>query len=151
MRTLGDNLQPALDIDPALSHLFRLRKIQANMRRSREIQSCEDLVDIKSRRSLFKPALDSWRQDIPQNALTNVQCGYLHPVWMQKLYDYSLLILAEETKAFEEMDEIKDTLLAIVDVCHNFRMLQEEGQVMCYTWSAVSESILAFYLSEMDY
>ncbi|CAG8923943.1 unnamed protein product [Penicillium salamii] len=137
MRTLGDNLQPALDIDPALSHLFRLRKIQANMRRSREIQSCEDLVDIKSRRSLFKPALDSWRQDIPQNALTNVQCGYLHPVWMQKLYDYSLLILAEETKNFEEMDEIKDTLLAIVDVCHNFRMLQEEGQVMCYTWSAL--------------
>ncbi|CAG7924445.1 unnamed protein product [Penicillium olsonii] len=137
MCALGDNLQPAQDVGSALSHLFRLRKIQANMRRSRENRSCEDLGDVKRHRSLFKPALDRWRQDIPQNTLTNVKCGYLHPVWMQKLYDYSLLILGEGARTFEEMDEIRDTLVAIVDVCHNFRMLQEEGHVMCYTWSAL--------------
>lgn len=139
MCSLGDTLQPALGINPALSHLFRLRKIQANIRRSREALPCHDLVgDFKSRLSLFKPALDSWRQDIPQNALNNVQCGYLHPIWMQKLYDYSLLILGEGTREFTEMDGMKDMVAAIVDVCLNFRMLQEEGHVMCYTWSAVS-------------
>ncbi|KAK9852040.1 Fungal transcriptional regulatory protein [Penicillium brevicompactum] len=138
MCSLGDTLQPALGINPALSHLFRLRKIQANIRRSREALPCQDLVgDFKSRLSLFKPALDSWRQDIPQNALKNVQSGYLHPIWMQKLYDYSLLILGEGTREFTEMDGMKDMVAAIVDVCLNFRMLQEEGHVMCYTWSAL--------------
>jgi hypothetical protein len=141
MCTLGDTLQPALDINPALSHLFRLRKIQANIRRSRESWPCNPLVlDDKSHRSSFKSALDNWRQDIPQNALTNVQCGYLHPIWMQKLYDYSILILVEGRRDFNDMDGTEDILAAIVDVCLNFRMLQDEGHVMCYTWSAVSAS-----------
>jgi hypothetical protein len=32
---------------------------------------------------------------------------------------------------------VEEFLAAIVDVCLNFRILQEEGHVMCYTWSAV--------------
>lgn len=57
---------------------------------------------------------------------------------MQKLYDYSLLILVQGKRDFNEMDGTEDILAAIVDVCLNFRMLQDEGHVMCYTWSAVS-------------
>lgn len=57
---------------------------------------------------------------------------------MQKLYDYSLLILVEGKQDFNETDGTEDILPAIVDVCLSFRKLQSEGHVMCYTWSAVS-------------
>lgn len=143
MCILGETLQPAADIGSALRHLFQLRKIQANIRRSRESWPCNVYArHDKSNRSSFKFALDRWRQDIPQNALTNVQCGYLNPIWMQKLYDYSLLILVEGKRDLNETDGLEDTLPAIVDVCLNFRKLQSEGHVMCYTWSAVSATRL---------
>lgn len=139
MCILGDTLQPAADISSALRHLFRLRKIQANMRRSRESWPCNMYVrHDNSRRSSFKFALDRWRQEIPENAVTHVQCGYLNSIWMQKLYDYSLLILVEGKRDFNETDGTEDVLAAIVDVCRSFRKLQSEGHVMCYTWSAVS-------------
>ncbi|KAJ5767363.1 uncharacterized protein N7511_004979 [Penicillium nucicola] len=86
--------------------------------------------------SSFKSALDIWRQDIPRYGSNNVQYGYLHPMWMRKLYDYSLLILMEGKRNFVE-DGVEEFLAAIVDVCINFRILQEEGHVMCYTWSAL--------------
>lgn len=138
MCILGDTLQPPKDINPALSHLFRLRKIQAKIRRSKEDRSQSPLLkqDKSYGSSSFKSALDIWRQDIPRYGSNNVQYGYLHPTWMRKLYDYSLLILMEGKRNFIE-DGVEEFLAAVVEVCLNFRILQEEGHVMCYTWSAV--------------
>ena len=34
-------------------------------------------------------------------------------------------------------EDLDDILSAGVEVCLNYRRLQEEGQVMCFTWSAV--------------
>ncbi|KAJ5774728.1 hypothetical protein N7457_009624 [Penicillium paradoxum] len=137
MCTLGDTLQPTLSTNPAISHLFRLRKIQANIRRSRENRSQNPSRYGKSYSSLFKSALDRWRQEIPSYESDNDQYGYLHPIWMRKLYVYSLLILIEEKQDFIEMDGTEDILATIAEACHNFRLLQEEGHVMCYTWSAL--------------
>lgn len=137
MCTLGDTLQPTLSTNPAISHLFRLRKIQANIRRSRENRHRNSPGGGKSYRSSFKSALDRWRQEIPHYESDNDQYGYLHPIWMRKLYVYSLLILIEEKQDFIEMDATEDILATIAEACHNFRLLQEEGHVMCYTWSAV--------------
>ncbi|KAJ5309216.1 hypothetical protein N7508_004595 [Penicillium antarcticum] len=139
MCILGDRLQPPQDINPALSHLFRLRKIQARIRRSKENWPQSPLIKQDKNHnssSSFKSALDIWRQDIPRYGSNNVQYGYLHPRWMRKLYDYSLLILMEGKRDFVE-DGVDEFLAAIVDVCLNFRVLQEEGHVMCYTWSAL--------------
>lgn len=56
---------------------------------------------------------------------------------MRKLYVYSLLILIDEKRDFIEMDGTEEILATIAEVCLNFRLLQEEGHVMCFTWSAV--------------
>ncbi|OQD79919.1 hypothetical protein PENANT_c042G02747 [Penicillium antarcticum] len=70
--------------------------------------------------SSFKSALDIWRQDIPRYGSNNVQYGYLHPRWMRKLYDYSLLILMEGKRDFVE-DGVDEFLAAIVDLVFQFR------------------------------
>jgi hypothetical protein len=138
MCTLGDTLQPTLSTNPAIRHLFRLRKIQASIRRSRENRPRDPLArDGKGYTSSFKSALDRWRQEIPHYESDNDQHGYLHPIWMRKLYVYSLLILMEEKRDFIEMDGTEDILVTIAEACLNFRLLQEEGHVMCFTWSAV--------------
>lgn len=56
---------------------------------------------------------------------------------MTKLYDYSILILMEEKSSFLDQDGTEDIFSAVVEVCIKFRHFQEEGQVMCFTWSAV--------------
>lgn len=138
MCTLGDTLQPTLSTNPAISHLFRLRKIQANIRRSRENRARHPSARYsKDHSSSFKSALDRWRQEIPHYESDNDQHGYLHPIWMRKLYVYSLLILIDEKRDFIEMDGTEEILATIAEVCLNFRLLQEEGHVMCFTWSAV--------------
>ncbi|KAJ5435599.1 Tetratricopeptide-like helical [Penicillium cf. griseofulvum] len=138
MCTLGDTLQPTLSTNPAIRHLFRLRKIQASIRRSRENRPRNPLVrDGKGYTSSFKSALDRWRQEIPHYESDNDQHGYLHPIWMRKLYVYSLLILMEEKRDFIEMDGAEEILVTIAEACLNFRLLQEEGHVMCFTWSAL--------------
>ncbi|KAJ5961337.1 uncharacterized protein N7479_008487 [Penicillium vulpinum] len=138
MCTLGDTLQPTLSTNPAIRHLFRLRKIQASIRRSREKRPRNPLARYgKGDSSSFKAALDRWRQEIPNYESDNAQHGYLHPIWMRKLYVYSLLILIEEKRDFIEMDGTEEILTTIGEACLNFRLLQEEGHVMCYTWSAL--------------
>ncbi|CAI7607809.1 unnamed protein product [Penicillium glandicola] len=132
MCTLGDTLEPTLSTNPAIRHLFRLRKIQANIRRSRENRTRNPLA-----RHAFKSALDRWRQEIPDYESDNDQHGYLHPIWMRKLYVYSLLILIEEKCDFIEMDGTEEILATIAEACLNFRLLQQGGHVMCYTWSAL--------------
>lgn len=57
---------------------------------------------------------------------------------MTKLYDYSILILMEEKRNFVDQDGTEDIFAAVVEVCLKFRQFQEEGQVLCFTWSAVS-------------
>lgn len=59
---------------------------------------------------------------------------------MTKLYDYSILILMEEKSSFLDQDGTEDIFSAVVEVCLKFRHFQEEGHVMCFTWSAVSIS-----------
>ncbi|KAJ5693791.1 hypothetical protein N7536_004203 [Penicillium majusculum] len=138
MCTLGDTLQPTISTNPAISHLFRLRKIQANIRRSRENRARHPSARYsKDHSSSFKSALDRWRQEIPHYESDNDQHGYLHPIWMRKLYVYSLLILMDEKRDFIEMDGTEEILATIAEVCLNFRLLQEEGHVMCFTWSAL--------------
>jgi hypothetical protein len=90
---------------------------------------------------LLKKALDAWRKDIPRYGLEGGPCTYLHPLWMANLYDYSVIILMQEKRDRLKCKDIEDVLCAIVEVCLNFRQLQEDGQVMCYTWSAVSSRI----------
>ncbi|KAJ5858778.1 hypothetical protein N7534_004055 [Penicillium rubens] len=138
MCALGDTLQPTLSTNPAIRHLFRLRKIQARIRRSRENRARNPLARHgKGYNSSFKSALDRWRQEIPHHESDNDQHGFLHPTWMRKLYVYSLLILIDEKRDFIEMDGTEEILATIAEVCLNFRLLQEEGHVMCYTWSAL--------------
>ncbi|KAF7619570.1 hypothetical protein AFLA_001195 [Aspergillus flavus NRRL3357] len=69
----------------ALQHLFRLRKIQANIRRYWDEPT--DIQNLNDRS--FKLALDEWRKDIPQYSAEEAQRTYLDPLWMTKLYDYS--------------------------------------------------------------
>lgn len=57
---------------------------------------------------------------------------------MTKLYDYSILILMEEKQNFLDHEGTEEIFSAVVEVCLQFRRLQEEGHVMCFTWSAVS-------------
>jgi hypothetical protein len=64
---------------------------------------------------------------------------------MRKLYVYSLLILIDEKRDFIEMDGTEEILATIAEVCLNFRLLQEEGHVMCYTWSAVRVKAQLFF------
>lgn len=57
---------------------------------------------------------------------------------MTKLYDYSILILMEEKRNFLDHEGIEDIFSAVAEVCMKYRNFQEEGQVLCFTWSAVS-------------
>ena len=57
---------------------------------------------------------------------------------MAKLYDYSILVLMEEKRNFLDHEGTQEIFSAVVEVCLKFRQFQEEGQVMCFTWSAVS-------------
>lgn len=138
MCILGDRIQPPASTNPALAHLFRLRKIQANIRRSLEVSYRQVSEEKNALNTSLKSALDIWRQDIPRYGTANVPCGYFHPNWMEKLYDYSILILLEEKRNFLDNEGTEDIFSAVVDVCLIFRRLQEEGHVMCFTWSAVS-------------
>ncbi|KAJ5245311.1 hypothetical protein N7489_005407 [Penicillium chrysogenum] len=147
MCALGDTLQPTLSTNPAIRHLFRLRKIQARIRRSRENRARNPHArHDKGYNSSFKSALDRWRQEIPHYESDNDQHGFLHPTWMRKLYVYSLLILIDEKRDFIEMDGTEEILATIAEVCLNFRLLQEEGHVMCYTWSAFRAGIMMLYI-----
>ena len=58
---------------------------------------------------------------------------------MTKLYDYSILILMEEKRNFLDHEGTEEIFSAVVEVCLQFRRLQEEGHVMCFTWSAVRD------------
>ncbi|KAJ5682695.1 hypothetical protein N7462_005860 [Penicillium macrosclerotiorum] len=134
---LGDTIQPPVNTNPALGHLFRLRKIQSNIRRSLERSRWQFSADKISFSSSFKSALDIWRQDIPRYGTSSVSSGYYHPNWMTKLYDYSILILMEEKRNFLDHEGTQEIFSAVVEVCMKFRRLQEEGHVMCFTWSAL--------------
>lgn len=154
MCTLGDIIQPPVITNPALSHLFRLRKIQANIRRSLERSRWQLTEQKDAFCSSLKSALDVWRKDIPRYGVTDVSCGYLHPNWMAKLYDYSILILMEDKHNFLDHEGTEEIFAAVVEVCIKYRRLQEEGHVLCFTWSAVSiahpdhlTDLLIFYSS----
>lgn len=135
---LGDTIQPPVNTNPALGHLFRLRKIQSNIRRSLERSRWQFSGEKDDFNSSLKSALNIWRQDIPRYGAANVSCGYFHPNWMTKLYDYSILILMEEKRNFLDHEGIEDIFSAVAEVCMKYRNFQEEGQVLCFTWSAVS-------------
>ncbi|KAJ5553729.1 hypothetical protein N7494_003107 [Penicillium frequentans] len=137
MCTLGDIIQPPVNTNPALSHLFRLRKIQANIRRSLERSRWQVAEQKDAFSSSLKSALDVWRQDIPRYGMTDVSCGYYHPNWMAKLYDYSILILLEDKHNFLDHEGTEEIFAAVVEVCIKYRRLQEEGHVLCFTWSAL--------------
>ncbi|KAJ5089343.1 hypothetical protein N7532_008027 [Penicillium argentinense] len=134
---LGDSVQPPTQTHPAISHLFRLRKIQTNIRRSLESSRWQFSEEKDAFCSSLKLALDLWRQDIPRYGTDKVSCGYCHPNWMTKLYDYSILILMEEKRNFLDQEGTDEIFSAIVEVCLKFRQFQEEGHVMCFTWSAL--------------
>ncbi|CAL5866801.1 uncharacterized protein PFLUO_LOCUS1011 [Penicillium psychrofluorescens] len=136
MRILGDAVQPPDNSDPALSHLFRLRKIQANIRRLRENRPRHRLLENDDHNYSIKSALDVWRQDIPRYGSEIGPSGYLHPVWMAKLYDYSLLILMEEKRDFLGHDGTEDVLSAIVELVFQFRA----GIMLLYiVWSTTRQ------------
>lgn len=61
---------------------------------------------------------------------------------MTKLYDYSILILMEEKRNFLDHEGIEDIFSAVAEVCMKYRDFQEEGHVLCFTWSAVSIHLL---------
>ncbi|THC92917.1 hypothetical protein EYZ11_007613 [Aspergillus tanneri] len=123
----------------ALRHLFSLRKIQAKIRR------CWDGSpgNQASNDALLKSALDTWRKDIPRYSIEDNPSTYLHPLWMANLYDYSVIILMHEKRHRLQHEDVEDVLSAIIEVCLNFRRLQDEGQVMCYTWSALVFQFMA--------
>jgi hypothetical protein len=97
----------------------------------------------------LKSALDIWRQDIPRYGTADVSCGYFHPNWMTKLYDYSILILMEEKRNFLDHEGIEDIFSAVAEVCTKYRTFQEEGHVLCFTWSAVSR-LLCFFATSFE-
>lgn len=66
---------------------------------------------------------------------------------MLKLYDYSILILMEEKRNFLDHEGIEDIFSAVAEVCTKYRTFQEEGHVLCFTWSAVS--ILLLFLLDL--
>jgi hypothetical protein len=134
---LGDTIQPPGNANPALGHLFRLRKIQNNIRRSLERSRWRYTEEKDAFSSSLKSALDIWRKDIPRYGTSNVSSGFCHPSWMTKLYDYSILILMEEKRNFLDHEGMEEIFSAVVEVCLQFRRLQEEGHVMCFTWSAL--------------
>ncbi|KAJ5247103.1 hypothetical protein N7468_002086 [Penicillium chermesinum] len=137
MRMLGDSIQPPPSTNPALSHLFRLRKIQSKIKRSLEGSQWQLFEDRHAINASIKAALKIWRQDIPRFSKANVEGGYYHPNWMAKLYDYSILMLMEEKQNFLDQEGTEDIFAAVVEVCIEYRRLQAEGHVLCFTWSAL--------------
>ena len=147
MRTLGEAIKPPPSTNPALSHLFRLRKIQSKIRRSLEKSRWQFFEERHAANSSMKSALKIWRQEIPRFSKTDVDSGYYHPSWMTKLYDYSILMLMEDKHNFLDQEETEEIFAAVVEVCIEYRRLQEEGHVLCFTWSAVSENFLSWKFS----
>ncbi|KAF5857680.1 hypothetical protein ETB97_005437 [Aspergillus alliaceus] len=133
IHTLSNEIPDASSTSAALRHLFRLRKIQANIRRywdgPPDYQDSDD--------TSFKLALDAWRKDIPRYSVEDARSTHLHPLWMTNLYDYSVIILMQGKRKNLEHEEIDAILSAGIEVCLNYRRMQEEGQVMCFTWSTV--------------
>ncbi|KAE8384162.1 hypothetical protein BDV23DRAFT_191943 [Aspergillus alliaceus] len=133
IHTLSNEIPDASSTSAALRHLFRLRKIQANIRRywdgPPDYQDSDD--------TSFKLALDAWRKDIPRYSVEDARSTHLHPLWMTNLYDYSVIILMQGKRNNLEHEEIDAILSAGIEVCLNYRRMQEEGQVMCFTWSTV--------------
>ncbi|KAL4895711.1 hypothetical protein BDV59DRAFT_199699 [Aspergillus ambiguus] len=132
IHTLGNEVPCSSDTSKALRHLFKLRKIQSNIRRHWE----ESPPQQDSSDSL-RSELAAWREEIPRYGIDESPDTYLHPLWMANLYDYSIIILMQEKRHRLQNEDIEDILSASVEVCLTFRRLQEEGQVMCYTWSAL--------------
>lgn len=109
------------------------------MKKSVESSQWQLFEDRHAINSSIKSALKVWRQDIPRFSKANVDSGYYHPNWMTKLYDYSILMLMEEKQNFLDQEETEDIFAAVVEVCMEYRRLQQEGHVLCFTWSAVSD------------
>jgi hypothetical protein len=55
----------------------------------------------------------------------------------------------EEKRNFLDHEGMEEIFSAVVEVCLQFRRLQEEGHVMCFTWSAVRHLLTARYGLEM--
>ncbi|KAF9884836.1 ERAD-associated protein [Aspergillus nanangensis] len=133
LNILSNEMPASSSTNKALKHLFRLRKIQWNIRQS----LAEEPPQQESSDKLFRSELAAWRQEIPQYGIGGSPSTYLHPLWMANLYDYSIIILSQEKRHRLKYDDIEEIVSAGIEVCINFRRLQEEGQVMCYTWSAL--------------
>lgn len=141
MYDISSQLPTVPSINSAFGHLFRLRKIQASMRR--HFQRRENSADIDQFAhgqwsDTIKSSLDLWRKEIPLYGNRSAPFGYLQPSWMKKLYDYSVVILMQEKRWFLSPDDVQLILKAVTEVCLSFRKYQEARQAMCYTWSAVS-------------
>ncbi|KAF7718185.1 Fungal Zn(2)-Cys(6) binuclear cluster domain-containing protein [Penicillium ucsense] len=134
---LGDIIQHADNADPAWNHLFRLRKIQNKIRKLSEQSRWQIFEDKNVLSSSLKSALFIWKQDIPHYGTPSSSGGFRHPDWMRKLYDYSILLLMEERENFFNLEGTGDIFAAVVEVCVQFRRLQGQGHVMCFTWSAL--------------
>ncbi|PLB48286.1 hypothetical protein P170DRAFT_497581 [Aspergillus steynii IBT 23096] len=151
MYTLSNEMPCSSSTNSALRHLFSLRKIQAQIRRQRDRSpQGQDAGD-----SLLKSALDTWKTDIPRYGIEDSPSTYLHPLWMTSLYGYSVIILMQEKRHRLQHEDFEDVLSACVEVCINFKCLLEEGQVMCYTWSALvfqfMAGIMLLYAFWVDY
>ncbi|KAE8151026.1 hypothetical protein BDV25DRAFT_171741 [Aspergillus avenaceus] len=133
MNALSNKIQEYSSTNSALQHLFKLRKIQANIRRHWGEATGHKNSDYAS----LKLALDAWREEIPRYSMEEARSTYLHPVYMAKLYDYSVMILMQDKRTELDPEDVQYILIAGVEVCLNFRRLQEEGQANCYTWSAL--------------
>jgi len=144
MYNLSNQIPSSISVDSAFHHLFRLRKIQADIRRHWEQMGENTQLsgsDNDQWRTAVKFRLDDWRQDIPLFANRSAAFGYLQPSWMEKLYDYTVVLLMQEKRSSLSVNDVQVILAAVTEVCLSFRQFQEEGQVMCYTWSAVSFSL----------
>jgi hypothetical protein len=142
INTLSNEIPGSTSTSASLRHLFRLRKLQSNIRR----YWADPTRNLCPNDASFKLELDAWRQDIPQYFVEGAPSTYLHPLWMTKLYDYSVVILMQGKRKNLKHEDVDDVLSAGVEVCLNYRRLQEEGQVMCYTWSAVGLHYAIFIL-----
>ncbi|KAF7592784.1 hypothetical protein BBP40_012466 [Aspergillus hancockii] len=113
----------------------------------------EPSKNLVSNDTSFRLELDAWRQDIPQYVVEEAPSTYLHPLWIAKLYDYTIVMMMQVKRKNLKQEDINDILSAGVEVCLNYRRLQEEGQLMCYTWAALvfqfRSGILLLYISRL--
>jgi hypothetical protein len=133
--------------DSAFNHLFSLRKVQASIRRRWEkIGNSSQLHNPINQDwvASTKSKLALWREAISLHGDQSGPFGYLRPLWMKKLYDYSVVMLMQEKRWYLSPEDIQLILEAVTEVCLSFRQVQEEGHIMCYTWPAVSEVLNPF-------